>query len=78
MKIEPIDEDACVESQESQDNTETQVWIKIRDISLTLLDIKLLTSSGEKPTDKRINLAQRILKLNFPRSMAHTLERQTS
>ena len=65
VKKEPIDEDACAESQETQESIETQVWVKIMDISVTNLDKKILTS-GEKLTDKHIYLAQRILKAKFP------------
>ena len=29
LKMEPIDEDVCVESQETQGSIETQVWVKL-------------------------------------------------
>ena len=37
VKMEPIDEDVCAESQETQESIETQVWVKVRDISWTNL-----------------------------------------
>ena len=62
MKTEPIDED------ESHDSVsgETQIWVKVRDISLTNIDKEILRS-GEKRSDKHINFAQRLLKAKFPK-----------
>ena len=62
VKTEPIDED------ESHDSVsgETQIWVKVRDISLTNIDKEIL-KSGEKLSDKHINFAQRLLKAKFPK-----------
>jgi len=48
----------------TQNNSKT--WIKVRDISLTYHD-KSILESGEKLSDKHINIAQRILKKKFPK-----------
>ena len=41
-----------------------KMWVKVRDISLMYYDKDIL-ASGEKLSDKHINLAQRILKGRF-------------
>lgn len=63
IKTKPIDNEP-VEMQLPQNNSKT--WIKVRDISLTYHD-KSILESGEKLSDKHINIAQRILKKKFPK-----------
>lgn len=62
-KTEPTDTKP-VEIQPVQDRGKT--WVKVRDISLTYYD-KGILASGEKLSDKHINLVQRILKTKFPK-----------
>ena len=50
---------------ESVGATDMDMWIKIKDITLTNLDRRLI-SDGEKLIDKHINSAQRILHEQFP------------
>ena len=50
---------------ESVGATDMDMWIKIKDITLTNLDRRLI-SDGEKLIDKHINSAQRILHELFP------------
>ena len=61
VKTEPVDNDFPQEPLESN-----VTWVKIKDISLTIVD-KHLLSNGEKLSDKFINAAQRILKMMFPK-----------
>ena len=63
VKTEPID-DEPVEMQLPQNHSKT--WIKVRDVSLTYDDKRIL-ESGEKLSDKHINIAQRILRKKFPK-----------
>ena len=63
VKTEPVDTDVNL-STETQERNNT--WIKVKDISLTNYDKDLLVH-GEKLSDKHINLAQRILKIEFPK-----------
>lgn len=66
MKTEPIDEDVCVEEACVTKNVEVQVWVKVRDVSLTNID-KEIIRKGEKLSDKHINFAHRVLKAKFPK-----------
>ena len=66
VKTEPIDdEDVHVETHTTE-HVIVQVWVKVRDISLTNID-KEIIRKGEKLSDKHINFAQRLLKAKFPK-----------
>jgi len=60
-----------MESQDTREGIQSQVWVKINDISLTCLDKRILTN-GKKLTDKHINLAQRILKVKSTSHISHS------
>ena len=62
VKTEPMDTDINLTAETQEENN---TWVKVKDISLTNNDKNLL-AHGEKLTDKHMNLAHRILKLNFP------------
>ena len=62
VKTEPMDTDINLTA-ETQEGS--NMWVKVKDISLTNNDKNLLVH-GKKLTDKHMNLAHRILKLNFP------------
>ena len=62
VKTEPMDTDINLTAETQEGNN---TWVKVKDISLTNNDKNLLVH-GEKLTDKHMNLAHRILKLNFP------------
>ena len=63
VKTEPVDTDIILPTETQESNS---TWVKVNDISLTNNDKDLLVH-GEKLLDKHINLAQRILKLKFPK-----------
>ena len=63
VKTEPVDTDVNLPTETQQRNS---MWVKVKDISLTDYDKDLLVH-GEKLSDKHINLAHRILKLQFPK-----------
>ena len=63
VKTEPVDTDIILPAKTQKSNS---TWVKVNDISLTNNDKDLVVHDG-KLLDKHINLAQRILKLNFPR-----------
>ena len=63
VKTEPMDTDISLTAETQEGNN---TWVKVKDISLTNNDKNLLVH-GEKLTDKHMNLAQRTLKLNFPK-----------
>ena len=63
VKTEPVDTDVNLPT-ETQERNNT--WVKVKDTSLTNYDKDLLVH-GEKLSDKHINLAHRILKLQFPK-----------
>ena len=59
-KTEPMDTDINLTAETQVENN---MWVKVKDTSLTNIDKNLLVH-GEKLTDKHMNLAHRILKLN--------------
>ena len=61
VKTEPIDEEPVVVQPPKNSD---KMWVKVRDISVMYYDKDIL-ASGEKLSDKNVNLAQRILKGKF-------------
>ena len=49
------------------DNNDNDIWLKTHKITLFIADRKQLTSSGSQFNDKHINLAQMLLKHQFPK-----------